>query len=77
MGMPERSVVQSVVERVLGQVAEAGRWGSMVARLDADTKEQIQRGKELGVRMVTVSPRDLLVKGGQYFFEQAAQALDA
>jgi len=77
MGMPERSVVRSVIERVLGQVAAAGHWGSMVARLDADAKEQIQRGKALGVRMVAVSPRELLVKGGQCFFEQAAQARDA
>ena len=76
MGMPERSVVRGVVERVLGQVAEAGRWGAMVARLDEDAKEQIQRGKELGVRMVAVSPRDLLVKGGQCFFEQVVQGLD-
>ena len=78
MGMPERSVVRDVVERVLGQVAEAERWGSMVIRLDAsDARDQIQRGEALGVKMVTVSPRDLLIKGGQYFFEQAAQVPDA
>ena len=77
MGMPDRSVVRSVVERVLGQAVEAGRWGSMVVRLDvSDAKEQIQRAKTLGVRMVTVSPSDLLIKGGQYFFEQASQVLD-
>ena len=77
MGMPERSVVQTIVERVLGQIAEAGRWGSMVVRLDAsDAKRDIERGKELGVRMVTVAPRDLLMKGGQYFFDQTSQVLD-
>ena len=50
----------------------------MVIRLDAsDARDQIQRGEALGVKMVTVSPRDLLIKGGQYFFEQAAQVPDA
>ena len=76
MGMPDRSVVWSVVDRVLGRAAETGRWGSMVAWLDSDVKEQIHHYQELGVRLVTVSPRDLLVKGGRYFLEQAVQAID-
>ena len=77
LGMPDRSVVSSVVERVLGQISKAGHWGSMVVRLDGDAKEQIRRGMGLGVRMVTVSPRDLLMNGGQHFLEEAAEAFDA
>ena len=73
MGMPDRSVVWEVVDRVISQAVKAGWWGSMVAWLDSDVREQMERYKAQGVRLVTVSPRDLLVHGGRYFLEQAAQ----
>ena len=74
MGMPDRSVVWEILERALVQVEEAGRWGSMVAWLDSDVKQQMSRYKELGVRLVTVSARDLMVRGGQYFLGEASPA---
>ena len=74
MGMPDRATVWQVVDRVLAEAAESGRWGSMVAWLDRDVGEQIARYRSLGVRLVTVSPRELLFHGGQYFLEQAALA---
>jgi 4-hydroxy-2-oxoheptanedioate aldolase len=74
MGMPDRAVVWQVVDRVLAQASEAGRWGSMVAWMDSDIGDQLSRYKGLGVRLVTVSPRELLVHGGRHFLEQAARA---
>ena len=76
MGMPDRAVVWQAVDRVLSQVAEAGRWGSMVAWLDSDVGEQMAHYKGLGVRLVTVSPRELLIHGGRYFLERASQVTD-
>ncbi len=74
MGMPDRAVVWQVVDRVLAQAAGAGLWGSMVAWMDSDIGDQLSRYKGLGVRLVTVSPRELLVHGGRHFLEQAARA---
>ena len=74
MGMPDRAVVWEVVERVLEQVAGAGLWGSMVAWLDSDVGTQLSRYRNLGVRLVTASPREMLVHGGRYFLEQAVAA---
>ena len=75
MGMPDRAVVQQVVDRVVSRVAEAGLWGSMVVWLDSDVREQMVRYKNQGVRLVTVSPRDLLVHGGRYFLDQAGEVI--
>ena len=71
MGMPDRTEVWKVVDRVLSQVAEGGLWGSMVAWLDKDIEEQLLHYRELGVRMVTVSARDLLMYGGRHYLDQA------
>ena len=73
MGMPDRAVVWEVVDRVISQAVKAGRWGSMVAWLDSDVTKQLERYKAQGVRLVTVSPRDLLVHGGRYFLDNAAK----
>ena len=75
MGMPDRAVVWEVVDRVLRQVADAGLWGSMVAWLDTDVGNQLTRYKAQGVRLVTASPREMLVHGGTYFLEEAGRAL--
>ena len=73
MGMPDRSVVWEVVYKVLSQVSEAGLWGSMVSWLDSSVEDQLHRYKEKGVRLVTVSSRELLIHGGRYYLDQAAK----
>ena len=74
MGMPDRSEVWKIIDRSLAQVAEAGRWGSMVCWLDSDVKTQQARYKEQGVRLVTVSPKELLAHGASFYLGQAAEA---
>ena len=66
MGMPDRSEVWKVVHDVPGKVHQAGLWGSMVAWLDTDVGEQMADYGRRGVRLVTVSPRELLIHGGRY-----------
>ena len=73
MGMPDRSVIWEVVYKVLSQVSEAGLWGSMVSWLDSSVEDQLHRYKEKGVRLVTVSSRELLIHGGRYYLDQAAK----
>ena len=75
MGMPDRSVVWQVIDRVLSQVAEAGLWGSMVSWVESGVQTQISHYRELGVRLVTVSPRELLTYGGRYYLDEAAKVL--
>ena len=72
VGMPDRAVVWEVVDRTLGRVAQAGLWGSMVAWLDSDVTAQLSRYRAMGVRLVTASPREMLVHGCRYFLDQAA-----
>ena len=73
MGMPDRAVVWEVVDRTLERVSRAGLWGSMVAWLDSDVTTQLSRYRAMGVRLVTASPREMLVHGCRYFLDQAAQ----
>ena len=73
MGMPDRAVVWKVVDRTLERVSRAGLWGSMVAWLDSDVTTQLSRYRGLGVRLVTVSPREMLVHGCRYFLDQASE----
>ena len=74
MGMPDRSEVWKIIDRGLAEVAESGKWGSMVCWLDSDIGKQQARYKDLGVRLVTVSPKDLLAHGANFYLGQAAQA---
>lgn len=71
MGMPDRQVVWEIVERSLVQAVEAGRWTSMVGWMSDRTQEQLARYRELGVRMITVLPRELMAYGARAFLQQA------
>jgi 4-hydroxy-2-oxoheptanedioate aldolase len=74
MGMPDRSEVWRIIDRSLAQVAESGKWGSMVCWLDSDVRKQQAHYKDLGVRLVTASPKELLGYGARYYLDQAIQA---
>ena len=73
MGMPDRAVVSQIVNESLSTIAEAGHWGAMVAWLASDISEQVAHYKELGVRLVTMSARELFVYGCRHFLDQASK----
>lgn len=63
MGMPPQKEVQAAVERVIKRSVAAGKHVSMQVRLTPALDEQITRYAQLGVRMLTFSPRDIIVEG--------------
>ena len=75
MGMPDRETVQKAVERIITSAVRGGRWASMYAWDDEDLEEQIVLYKRLGVRFVTVSARQLLIRGGQSYLARCKKAI--
>ena len=73
MGMPDRSEVWKIIDDSLAKVAEAGRWGSMVCWTDSDVRTAHAKYKSQGVRLVTVSPKELLAHGARFYLDQASQ----
>ena len=61
--MPDRSKVWEVVDDVIARAVQAGRWASMYAWIDTNMDDQIAHYQQLGVKLVTISARDLVVLG--------------
>ena len=74
MGMPDRSKVWEVVDDIISRVVQAGRWGSMYAWIDTSMEQQIAHYQQLGVKLVTISARDLFVLGTKAYLTPWQQA---
>ncbi len=75
MGMPDRSVVWKIVEEALSQTVQSGHWTSMVAWMSSDVKSGLTHYRDLGVRMFTILPREILTQGLQTFIEETVGAI--
>ena len=75
MGMPDRKQVWEVIDKIIVSAVRAGRWVSMYAWMNTDVQEQVTHYQHIGVNMVTVSARELLVRGAELFLEQTRQVI--
>ena len=76
MGMPDRSLVWEVIYKSLAEVSKAGLYGSMVSWLNSELGSQLMEYDKKGVRMITVSSRELFIYGGQHYLSLTRSALN-
>ena len=74
MGMPDRSKVWQVLDDGIARVVQSGHWASMYAWIDTNMDDQIAHYQQLGVKLVTISARDLVVLGAKAYLTPWHQA---
>ena len=67
MGMPDRTEVQTLADRIMADAKRAGKWVSAYVWLNDTFDEQVARLTGLGVQMLTVPARDFIVEGTRRF----------